>query len=492
MIYVIIKRSLCAYENAYMEHRFKEQLKNSRIESPALDDYWRAFTAPKDLTMANFKEGVERFIQIANMRPEERLSFYGNRFAGLYSNIHLAELWNEACLPDETIVAHDLDNIKPRSWKLAGKDTVVALKYLGRDPAHALKQLLTGPSVIDCGMFCQLGIWFGILYLLGHTQFNENFASEPLLITRFLYTEAQEDEEYLGNPLFEFFTELELDSVAIEHVFNDPLYKFKHPGGNSQGENCLVLNTDYYQFEPLTYQGKLSRAAITSNLLATFNQQSNTNDANAMTLYSENRDFFESMYGCVFQTQFSSVVLYKLFLYNPILLQEAADAVFGKHETMPKQMFLASVVEDISEEQQDSLESLFATPHARMVFHTLITSKPGVYAAFYRGIFNEFSKLHQSLNEETLTSEEFEDRQSQIDHPIPSFLYFNLDSFLLSLKQERLHTSTSELQSNKRRKSEADNATVSSVMGIFSGSELPLPATEPSPPAGDLESVLRV
>lgn len=459
-----------------MEHKFKEQMQNLRIESAALDQVWNEFVTPKERTMANFKEGVERFIRIANLHPEERLTFYGSRFAGLYNNLHLAQLWNETCLPDEMIAAHDLDDIEPGNWKLAG-DTGFALKYMGPDPANALKELLKGPSVIDCGMFCQLGIWFGILYMLGDTQFNENFASEPFLITRFLYYKDQE-EEHSGNPLFDFFTEQTLDSVAIEHVFNDPFYKFKHPGGNSQGENCLVVTDDYYQFEPLTYEGKLTRAEIIDRLLETYNRKPDTNDADTTSLLSERRDVFEHFYGSIFQTQFSPIVMYKLLRFNPPILQEAAELLFG-NEIAPKEEFLSCFEGDMSDAQQEHLEGFLSIPAAQSILDSLISRNALACAAFYRGIFNEFSEFHKSLSKETLSTGDFLARQSMIDRPVSSFLYFNLDAFLLTLKKERLHTSTSELPFNKRSRSEAESTSVSTAMGIFSNSGLPtVPATQ--------------
>ncbi len=59
-----------------MEHRFIEQLKQSRSESAPLSQALIDFSTPKELTVQNFKEGVKRFIMLANMMPEERIAFF--------------------------------------------------------------------------------------------------------------------------------------------------------------------------------------------------------------------------------------------------------------------------------------------------------------------------------------------------------------------------------------------------------------------------------
>ena len=180
----------------------------------------------------------------------------------------------------------------------------------------------------------------------------------------------------------------------------------------------------------------------------------------------------------MFNTQFSPIVTYKLLRFNPPILQEASELLFGT-EIAPKQEFLSCFEGDMSDAQQEHLEGFFSIPAAQSILYNLISRNAPAYAAFYRGIFNEFSQFHKSLSNETLSSEDFLARQSMIERPVSSFLYFNLDSLLITLKKDRLHTSTSESPFNKRSKSEADSASVSTAMGIFSGSEPPtVPATQ--------------
>ncbi|MGV3740571.1 MAG: hypothetical protein ACO1N3_04705 [Gammaproteobacteria bacterium] len=139
------------------------------------------------------------------MPPDERDLFYGSRFAGLYNNNHLSELWNEHCPNEDKISPHSLDALKPASWEIVFEEEIIAFKYFGPDLAGTLNQLLEGPTVIDCGMFCQLGIWFGIRHILGDEAFNNQFTNTPFFLTRFNYVDIMKEKEALGNPLFAFF-----------------------------------------------------------------------------------------------------------------------------------------------------------------------------------------------------------------------------------------------------------------------------------------------
>lgn len=215
-----------------MQHKLIEQLKQSRGESAPLNQGLFDFSTPKELTVQNFKEGVQRFIMLANMLPEERVAFYGNRYAGLYNNNHLAELWNAICSREDIIAPHALDEFVPSDWEIIADEGSISLKYTGFTPAAALNELLRGPTVIDCGIFCQLGIWFGIRYVLGDERFNNEFGNQAFWITRSNFEAVREGFESGGIPLFSFFTAITQDSVSIEHVFNDAAYRLKHPGGN--------------------------------------------------------------------------------------------------------------------------------------------------------------------------------------------------------------------------------------------------------------------
>ena len=52
-----------------MQHKLIEQLKQSRGESAQINQALFDFSTQKELTVQNFKEGVQRFIMLANMLP---------------------------------------------------------------------------------------------------------------------------------------------------------------------------------------------------------------------------------------------------------------------------------------------------------------------------------------------------------------------------------------------------------------------------------------
>lgn len=430
-----------------MEHRFIEQLKQSRGESAPLNQALIDFSTPKELTVQNFKEGVKRFIMLANMIPDERVAFYGNRYAGLYDNNHLAELWNTTCSPEDMIAPHALDSFAPSDWEIIGDAASISFKYMGLTPAAALDELLRGPTVIDCGIFCQLGIWFGIRYVLGDNRFNNEFGNQPFWITRSNFEAASEGFESQGSPLFSFFTTFIQDSVSIEHVFNDRDYRLKHPGGNNGGQNSLVIDNRYYTFTPLIARNGFTRTEVIQELLDALNAAPDSHDEEAIKVFFRNSDFFQSRYGSIYKFEFSAVPWFKLLACNITVLEAYANLLDNIPECKQKMAelfshddqgngkinFIASFTEEDPAVNGEKYEAFFATPLVNETFQQVLKINPGLFTVYYRGILRVFIEYYQSYASITLSLEDYTKRQNEQERDIPSFIHFNFDTFLAGL-----------------------------------------------------------
>lgn len=452
-----------------MEHKFIELLNQSCGDAKLLNQALAEFSAPKELTVENFKAGVQRFIWLANMSPEERVVFYGNRYAGAYNSNHFAELWNATCQPKDIFSPHDLDDYAPRNWEIIGDNATYALKYTGATPATALNELLRGPTVIDCGMFCQLGIWFGVLNILGDDRFNAIFGRKPFWITPRNFAAPHEGLEGSWHPLFSFFTNATPDSVSIEYVYNDIADLLKHPGGTSSGENCLILDSQYHIFTPLNPSNGLTRSEVVQKLLDSFNAPPDFNDAEVIKLYYDYSDFFEDRFGSIYELGFSAVVWFKLLQNNRIVLEAYADQLdaipecrqkmmelFGDHDQdNGKISFIASFTAEDPSVNRKKLEDLFAMPLVNETFEQLLEDDSDLFEEYYHDILKLFTQSHIDCAELTLSLADYTERRKlddRVDVDIPTFIHFNFDEFLNALRESDLDLSPSSDHKAKRLK----------------------------------------
>ena len=259
-----------------------------RVPSAGLQRYLASLSNPKAYTQNIFIEGIRHFMEISNMSYDERESFFGDQFSGIHYNNHLAKRWNDQSA--EPIKAHKLNFICPIEWDCQSENDYFIIVYKGDDLCSGLDKLLQGPTVIDCGMFCQLSIWFGIRYMLGNDTFNSLFGRTPFYLTQLLYSLIPNPmKPYLGNPLFPFFEESSdlssAEGVSVSHVFNHTLYPIKHPGGNSVGQNCVVINGGYTFFAPTLPEKTLTKLGVQQLLLDSFNRDPDENDEAKLELY---------------------------------------------------------------------------------------------------------------------------------------------------------------------------------------------------------------
>lgn len=429
-----------------MQHKFIDLLEQSRWDSTELTQALHDFSTPKDRTMQNFKEGVKRFIQIANMMPDERPDFFGSIYGGLYDNNQLARLWNVDCEEDEIISPHALDSIVSSDWEVIDDNGAFSFKYIGSTPTEALNNLFRHTTVIDCGIFCQLGIWFGLRYILGDTVFNAEFGQAPFLITRSNFEPPLEDHNGSGNPLYAFFTDNMEDTVSIEHIFNDRDYNLKHFGGNEQGHIGLVIDQKYYLFSPFNPHNGISRNEVVQDLLTAFNNDRDENDAKTLELFRRYPDFFESIYGSIYAFDFSSIHWFRMLLCNVFILQKFANELdsvpecrlkmqelFNDQTDSGKDVFISSFSDEYPEKYQDQYETLFAMPQTKLVFQTLLVANPAWFAIYYHAILNDFIAYTNHFEESVLTLEQYYERQNERLLLVPSLIHFNLSQFLIAL-----------------------------------------------------------
>lgn len=283
-----------------------QQLRKLHLLAPSeeLSAYLATFKTPKDHTIEVFITGIKEFTRIANLKASERIKFFGNQFGGLHYNNDLVELWHTHSA--EKIKAHQLNKLLPPQWDYVLEDVFKSLIYRGNKPAQALDKLLQGPTVIDCGMFCQLSVWFGIRYMLGDEKFNQVFGNTPFHITQLLYEEIKDPmKPYRGNPLYPFFVKGSVigeNSVGVVNIQNHPLYQIKHPGGNYQADNCMVIDGTYTIFDPnLPQTSGLQETDIEELLRKNLNAPQNVHDANKIALYAETPEKVHPKWGFTFK-----------------------------------------------------------------------------------------------------------------------------------------------------------------------------------------------
>jgi hypothetical protein len=128
--------------------KFLLELRN-RSPSRQLSAYLSTLKMPKELNLANFIQGVQAFMAIANLTPEERRSFYGSELCGLHYSHTVTDLLSAKFF--KTLRVQDLPMICPATWDVQiAEEGFHSLIYKGQKPSHALDELLKGPSAIDC------------------------------------------------------------------------------------------------------------------------------------------------------------------------------------------------------------------------------------------------------------------------------------------------------------------------------------------------------
>ena len=256
---------------------------------PKMQDFLKTFENATDIRFEYFVAGIRQFTEFANLDFDARQRHFGNGYLGLHYNNDLSKEWNES--HSESVKSLQLNSLCPLEWDYVFESGFNAFLYKGKMPAEALDSFVKGPSVIDCGMFTQLGIWFGIRNMLGNEKFNQLFGNAPFYITQINYNQVTDPKKpYLSNPLYPFFSDSKSDTaqVSVCHLKNNSFYQMKHPGGNDGGQNCIEVGGYYTIFDPsLERTQGISKQDVQALLVTAFNQAPDTNDAAKLDAYKE-------------------------------------------------------------------------------------------------------------------------------------------------------------------------------------------------------------
>lgn len=273
---------------------FLKQLRAQKA-SAQLAGFMSTFIEPKEMSLANFCIGVESFLRIANFTADERRTFYGSELFGLNYSTNIADLLSATGTFGRVSVSQ-LVKVHPDSWGSPSAGTGKAfLVYEGSKPSQALDELIKGPTAIDCGMFCQLAIWFGIRYVLGNEIFDTLFGRQALYVTQFNYSAPDTSSNpYTGSLLSSFMSgdaEIEdgiAESIQISYVSNIQDYQYKHPGGEANGQNCILTPDGLYTiFSPFRAEKKFPKSVIQDILFGFFNAPQDTHDLECLARYEK-------------------------------------------------------------------------------------------------------------------------------------------------------------------------------------------------------------
>ncbi|EXK75621.1 hypothetical protein FOQG_19612 [Fusarium oxysporum f. sp. raphani 54005] len=125
----------------------------------------------------------------------------------------------------------------PLSWSIRFEQTTdwsVVLTYETEGPiTQGLDDLFNGPTVLDCGMWCQLLLWMMIRFLLGDDLFNKAFKYKK---GKFAFTQSwgssMNEDCTEGDLLHSFYDEPEVNAmhyhIRTKTTCNDDAYLGKH------------------------------------------------------------------------------------------------------------------------------------------------------------------------------------------------------------------------------------------------------------------------
>ena len=286
-------------------------------------------------------------------------------------------------------------------------------------------------------------------FSLGDVAFNANFGDKPLLLTRFLYQGSQETEAHLSNPLFEFYSHDALDTVTIEHFFNHEDYDLKHPGGNLQGENSLMVDDRYATFDPLLSSSRLTRIGVIERLLEAFNAAADSNDKDVFGTFKDNDEFFEDRYGSIYmffgatvawakclQTHSALLNLYATILFNTPECRIKMQALFSEPRENCRDNFILAFSGENLAHNHDKFKEFYYEPYVKCIFKDLLERNQICFEDYYQHILRCLLALNKSQADRIVSLEEYVDRPPTVSSNIPSCIYFDFNNFLRSIKKE--------------------------------------------------------
>lgn len=326
-----------------------------------------------------FMAGVELFTEIANLTPSERESLFGSKYRGLHYENDLATLWNKTHA-GSPILASRLTSIVPlkgEHWDSQVVDDNRLLVYRGSQPSRALDTLLAGPAVIDCGMFCQLGLWFGIRAMVGDKKFDQLFGRAPFFLTQYSYHNILRcDGVQEGNPLFPFLSferEAEKDSsqVEVRYFPNVDEYKMKHLGGADNGHNALSIKGKFTIFDPTSRKDekfRLTEEKVFEVLRTSFNATRSQNVLDKISSYKMNPQVISPRFNitlgalCFLSEALSNKTMQKEEFLQEVSLKSSPNVLFDLKK-------FASWLAKVEAQDKISSQSIAYQPLAHSQLH---------------------------------------------------------------------------------------------------------------------------
>lgn len=166
----------------------------------------------------------------------------------------------------------------------------------GAKPSEALRALLEGPTICDCGNVIQIVVYQHILNIIGVDKFDAIFSKSlsVLQITQELFNVVNPEKitgqfdthiKLNGNPLFFLFDVVDVSDISnlsdgdIVHISGIPNSKYKHPRNCDIGWNviCVKESSDsdlkFIGFGPNEFQTPLTHNQIKRILIDKHNEK---------------------------------------------------------------------------------------------------------------------------------------------------------------------------------------------------------------------------
>ncbi len=250
--------------------------------SRALDRY---FTTLKDGSREwneeTLKTGICAFAAIAGC---QRAEYFETPWSGLHYPTEIKELWRRTYpLMPCAVMDQNSGWVCPATWSHTFENATCTLTYCGSTPlSQGLNELATGPTSLDCGMFCQVLIWMGLRYMTGDDIFDRAFARR-----QFKIVQSWEKPGPEGNPLYPLYDRWSDSGTRIHTrtVYNHPSYLQKHPGGSARLQNTTQVDDEYLTFHPTSTCKSLSFDGVQQKLVEAYNTARDFADKEAMALW---------------------------------------------------------------------------------------------------------------------------------------------------------------------------------------------------------------
>ena len=224
--------------------------------------------------------GMRQFTAIVG---HERVEYFENPWSGLHYPTKIDELWNQT-YPRWSYATNSETSgwVCPPTWSYTFENSTATLTYCGSAPySQALNELIIGPTAVDCGIWTQLALRFGMRYMMGDGLSDRVFDVNRMQI-KIVQSWNKAGPE--GNPLSPFY---DLWSnfgsrTRTRILYNHPSYLEKHPGGTGRLQNTIQIDDEYLIFDPSSTCKTLSLEGVQWKFIEAYNKARDPADAKTM------------------------------------------------------------------------------------------------------------------------------------------------------------------------------------------------------------------